>query len=167
MLLPQDLYILLKLCCLKSEWTFQLLSDQLFVSKSQISAGLRRAEESGLFSEYRRRPVKMAVEEFIIHGVRYVYPVEQGGLINGLPTSFAASPLKAMIVADTKLLPVWPYDKGKILGYTIEPLHPAAPRAALLDSSFYELLCLVDAIRDGRARERQLAKKEIHNRLRN
>lgn len=30
----------------------------------------------------------------------------------------------------------------------------------------YELLALIDAVRDGRARERQLAKRELVNRLR-
>ncbi len=151
---------------MKSDWTFRLLSDQLFLSTSQISIGLRRADESRLFSEYRRQPNKAALKEFIIHGIQYAYPIIQGGLINGLPTSFAAPPLKALIVADNKLLPVWPYSKGEFSGYKVEPLHPAAPKAALLDNNFYELLCLVDAIREGRARERQLAKKEIHKRLR-
>jgi len=31
--------------------------------------------------------------------------------------------------------------------------------------NFYELLALVDAVRDGRARERQLAERELKKRL--
>ena len=52
------------------------------------------------------------------------------------------------------------------MGYTIEPLHNSAPKAALLDLKFYELLCLVDAIREGRVRERKIAEKQIDERLR-
>jgi len=52
------------------------------------------------------------------------------------------------------------------MGYTIEPLHNCAPKAALLDEKFYALLSLVDAIREGRIRERKIAEKEIHERIR-
>ena len=40
------------------------------------------------------------------------------------------------------------------------------PEAAKRDSYLYELLALIDAIRDGRARERKLAEKELVTRLR-
>jgi hypothetical protein len=39
------------------------------------------------------------------------------------------------------------------------------PQAALEDKRLYELLALVDALRDGRARERELAVKELTKRL--
>jgi len=51
---------------------------------------------------------------------------------------------------DCSLNRSWTFPEGNVMGYAIEPLHPAAPKAALLDNSFYELLCLVDAIREGR-----------------
>jgi hypothetical protein len=37
--------------------------------------------------------------------------------------------------------------------------------AALKDSVLYQYLALVDAIRDGRTRERKLAERELSNRL--
>jgi hypothetical protein len=37
--------------------------------------------------------------------------------------------------------------------------------AALRDDKLYELLALVDAIRDGRAREREIAARELKKRL--
>lgn len=40
------------------------------------------------------------------------------------------------------------------------------PQAALRDSHLYEFLALVDAIRDGRARERKIAERELVHRLR-
>jgi hypothetical protein len=39
------------------------------------------------------------------------------------------------------------------------------PHAALRDPALYELLALVDAIRDGRARERNLAERVLVRRL--
>ncbi len=166
MLLPQDLYILLKLCCLTDSWTFRALSEQLFLSLSQIHSGLKRAEIAGLYSSDRRTPVKAALEEFILHGVRYAYAVQPGAPVIGMPTAHAAPPLNSVIVRSGGVLPVWPFPEGEVMGYTVEPLHPAAPKAALLDTRFYELLALVDGIREGRARERKLAEKEIHERIR-
>ena len=166
MLLPQDLYILLKLSCLKDSWTFRTLSEQLFLSVSQIHSGLKRAEAAGLYAARHKRPISQCVEELIVHGVRYVFAAPAGTLVLGMQTSYAAPPLNSIIVASAAPPPVWPFAEGKVMGYTIEPLHPCAPKAALLDERFYELLCLVDAIREGRARERKIAEKEIHERIR-
>jgi hypothetical protein len=79
-----------------------------------------------------------------------------------MATSFAAPPMNKLIVMGDSPIPVWPYAHGDKTGYSVEPLHTAAPKAAARDSCFYELLSLVDALREGRARERQLAKEEIH-----
>jgi len=49
---------------------------------------------------------------------------------------------------------VWPYEEGKQRGISLGPLYKTAPMAALRDKSFYELLVLADALREGRARER-------------
>lgn len=60
---------------------------------------------------------------------------------------------------------MWPYAKGTTRGYSLAPLYPTVPQAAAKDAQLYELLSLVDAIRDGRARERNLAAKELQARL--
>ena len=51
------------------------------------------------------------------------------------------------------------------LSYSYAPLHKNVPKAALSDPRLYELLVLVDALRDGQARERKLAVKELSKRL--
>jgi hypothetical protein len=51
-------------------------------------------------------------------------------------------------------------------GYALEPLFETVPLAALEDEKLYELLALVDAIREGRVRERSLATEELVKRLR-
>jgi hypothetical protein len=45
------------------------------------------------------------------------------------------------------------------------PLYKSAPKAAREDQALYELLVLIDALRGGRAREREAATAEIKNRL--
>jgi hypothetical protein len=64
-------------------------------------------------------------------------------------------------------VPVWPFEKGSERGYAFLPLYKKAPQAALKDHELYELLALVDALRDGSARERGLAKRELSARLKN
>lgn len=50
-------------------------------------------------------------------------------------------------------------------GYALSPLYRSVPKAVERDPRLYELLALVDAVRDGRARERELAVKELSRRL--
>ena len=45
------------------------------------------------------------------------------------------------------------------------PLYKSVPQAARRDSRLYELLALVDAIRSGQGRARDLAVAELHARL--
>jgi hypothetical protein len=83
-----------------------------------------------------------------------------------MPTAYAAPPLRERIADGGDPPPVWPDPHGTVRGLTLEPLHRAAPGAARRDSELYTLLILIDALRDGRARERQMAERELTARLR-
>lgn len=165
---PQDVVILLKLVALGPEpWTYQRLAVELSISQSEAHAGVRRAVAARLMSDATSggRPLLPALAEFVVHGVRYAYPPERGALTAGMPTGYAAPPLNKVITQPDEPPPVWPYAEGKVRGYSLAPLYPSVPAAAARDTTLYELLALVDAIRDGRARERSLAAKEIEKRL--
>jgi len=84
----------------------------------------------------------------------------------GVATSYAAEPLKSEIASSNDLPPVWPWPDGETRGVSLEPLYKSVPHAALRDPVLYQLLALVDAIRDGRARERNLAERDLVHRLR-
>jgi hypothetical protein len=114
---------------------------------------------------HRKIPVKRNLLEFLIHGVKYAYPPNRGGLTRGLATSYAARPLKALITQPDEPPPVWPDPEGPVRGYEFSPLYSSVPHACKVDSKLYELLALIDAIRDGRTRERKLAIKEIQARI--
>jgi len=166
---PQDVVVLLKLVVLgRAEWTYQRLSVELSLSQSEVHAAVRRAVVAHLMSDAKAasgQPIRPALLEFLIHGVRYAYPPEHGALTRGMPTGYAAPPLNKVIVDSSDPPPVWPYAEGTVRGYALSPLYPTVPAAAARDPKLYELLALVDAVRDGRARERTLAAKELELRL--
>ncbi|MGB2626077.1 MAG: hypothetical protein WAK20_04775 [Candidatus Acidiferrum sp.] len=101
----------------------------------------------------------------MLHGLKYSFPPERGEITRGMPTGYAAEPLKSRINAGSEPPPVWPTAEGKTRGYSFEPLYKTVPKAALKDNYLYEMLALIDAIRDGRARERQIAEVELKLRL--
>jgi hypothetical protein len=142
------------------------VAGELALSPSQVHASLKRLERSRLIDAQTGRPPLKAVEEFLIHGVKYAFPVQRGEATRGVPTAHAALPLKDRIAENGDLPPVWPDAEGEVRGVTLEPLHKAAPKAARKDPVLHELLALIDALRDGRVRERQLAEKELSTRLR-
>lgn len=166
---PQDLLVVLKLWSGRDEnWTYPTLSTALGMSMSEVHGAVRRAALSGLLPEAKAsaRPVAAALREFLVHGAKYAFPAERGGMSRGFPTANAAPPLDEFITATTEPPPVWPHPQGKVRGATFMPLYSAATNAALADRVLYELLALLDAIRGGNARERNLAQKELETRLR-
>jgi len=52
-----------------------------------------------------------------------------------------------------------------VRGISFLPLHRSVPEAAMRDPKLYEMLALLDAIRDGRAREREIAVRELTKRI--
>lgn len=166
-LLPQDVLVLLKLVSHGGQRpAMAQIGSTLDLSASQVHASLRRLERSRLITPATSEPIAAAVEEFLVHGVKYVFPAVRGEATRGLPTAHAAAPLDELIAAGGDPPPVWPDPEGRVRGLTLEPLHRAAPAAARRDARLYELLALVDALRGGRARERQLATRELAARLR-
>lgn len=140
----------------------------LAVSSSEIHGALKRLAQSRLVTsdEGGNRPLLEAVEEFLVHGVKYAFPARRGEVTRGVPTSYAAVPLNKDVIAGSELPPVWPFPRGEQRGISFEPLYKTVPVAALRDKRLYELLALIDALRDGRARERKLAETELISRIR-
>src|SRR5690242_17392819 len=137
------------------------------MSPSQLHSAIKRALKSHLAVRDKDEivPHLRNLEEFLIHGVKYVFVPEQGELTRGMPTSHAAPPMNKRIAASSEPPPVWPDPKGNARGIAFSPLYNLAPNAAQSDTKLYELLVLVDAIRGGRAREREIAIRELKSRL--
>jgi hypothetical protein len=58
-------------------------------------------------------------------------------------------------------IPVWPDAAGEARGESFLPLYPSAPAASRADPKLYQCLSLIDALRGGRARERNLATEHL------
>lgn len=135
------------------------------MNASEIHSAIQRLETSWLVhcSEMNEKPNLSALEEFLIHGVKYAFPAERGGMTRGMPTSYASEPLCRLIKASTEPVPVWADPGGTTRGVALAPFYKTVPEAAKLDSLLYKRLALIDAIRDRRARERNPAEKELKN----
>ena len=168
MLKPQDIVVVLKIVALDGEpWSYSQLALELGMSTSESHAAVKRAIAAGLLndSEQSVQPNRNAIAELLEHGVRYVFFAQRGELTRGIPTAHAAAPLSKHILQNNEPPPVWADAEGTTRGYALAPLYKSVPYAAKRDIKLYALLALVDAVRDGRARERNLAIKEIRKRL--
>lgn len=165
---PQDLVVLLKMSCHRDRaFTYAQLAGELGLSASEAHASLRRANVARLTyeSEEGIQIHRTAFSEFVRSGARYCFPPTMGSTTRGLPTSYAAPPLRELIVQPDELPPVWPFAEGPVRGIALYPLYRTAPAAAVRDSALYERLALFDALRAGAARERDLAQKLLAERL--
>lgn len=161
---PLDLVILLKIVAYDEERWYQTeMAESLGISQSEVSKSLVRLKFSGLLDQSGKRVMKSALFELLYYGIRYVFPQRPGPVVRGVPTAHSASPLNQEIQSSEDY--VWPSGHGKHRGHSIVPLYPTVPEAVGKDPILYELLALVDALRVGRARERELAKKELKHRL--
>ena len=163
----QDILVMLKLLGAEGgPWSFSSLAHDLGMSPSEVHGAVKRCEKAGLYSPGSKGPRKAALLEFLIHGLRYVFPASLGPPVQGLPTSYAAPPLSAQLRFDPAEIPVMPLLRGPARGPEIAPIYRSAPLAASRDEALYQCLALVDALRSGQARERNLAAVELGNRLR-
>lgn len=167
---PQDVVVVLKLLGYQGDKpTYAQMGKELALSASEVHASVQRAAHARLIITREPGtvgvPNKSAVLEFLLHGVKYAFPPERGEIARGIPTSYAAEPLNKKVAAGNEPPPVWPSPDGTARGYSLKPLYKTAPHAAKADKKLYEMLALVDAIRDGRTRDRMIAEQELRNRL--
>ncbi len=167
---PQDVLVALKLAVLPEDArpTYASLAASLGMSASEVHAAVKRAKAARLVFDWedKIKGNKLALLEFAIHGIKYAFPAERGGMSLGIPTAYAAPPLSSEIVPDKDPPPVWPSANGSIRGISLQPLAKHAPEASQRDPKLYKLLTLIDAMRMGTARERELAAKHLTDSLR-
>ena len=136
------------------------------MSEAEISESLRRSEYAGLIADKSTKKVNQkAFLEFLIYGIKYVFPTHPGAMVRGVPTAHSALPMKDKIVSDEIF--VWEHSQGTVRGQAIEPLYQTVPKIVEEDPKLYELLALVDCIRTGNSRINSLAEKELAKRVLN
>ena len=171
MLKPQDCMILLKLLANPNmHWSQRELSKALSISLSEINAGIKRLIDAGLLRRAEPSdliPIIAAAEEFLVNGLKYLFPGKLGEYTRGVPTGIGAPLFHDKIASGNDPIPVWPDAQGKQRGVALAPIHPSVPKALrdYPDENFYQWLVLVDTIRSGRARERNIATQLLKEKL--
>lgn len=151
-------------------FSVRALGDATGISKSEVSAALRRCIHAGLARvdpETGRPGVNTyGLSEFLLHGIKYVFPVKPGRRVRGVPTAHSAPVWVGKLLSTGGQVFVWADPEGEAVGEHIEPLFRSVPAAARRDPVLYGLLALVDSVRVGRAREAGLAKQWLKEYLR-
>ncbi len=163
---PQDIVVLLKIITYGDElWLQKPMAEALHISQSEISKSLMRLKYMALLDYTGKKVFKSALIDFLQYGIRHVFPQQPGPIVRGIATSHSAQPLNQIIQSTENY--VWPYAKGTMKGQSIIPLYPSVVEAVQKDDKLYELLALIDALRVGKAREREIALTELKVRILN
>lgn len=145
----------------ESLYTVRALEKTTGIGKTQIADSIKRCIDIGLAKKDRKynvpRTNRKSLLEFIIYGIKYVFPVRMGELTRGIATSFSAPVLNEKLFSSGDLIAVWPDETAKNKGLKVIPLFHTVPYAVRQDDSLYAMLALVDAIRLGNPREASLA----------
>ncbi len=141
------------------------LAKKLRMSRSEVYQSLKRTQICNLFDPLTQKPRRPALVELLIHGLQYVFPARPGPMSEGVVTAHSAPPLSQRIISSSEDKYVWPIKGGGDQGRMITPLARSVPEIALAFPEMHQLLALVDALRVGRAREKEIAKQELSDRI--
>ena len=148
--------------------SYAALAAELGLTASETHAAVQRSVVANLAqkrTDGRAFVISGALLRFVQYGARYCFPASQGGVSRGVPTGYAAAPLKDQIRQGNDPPPVWPSQQGTVRGIELVPFYPSVPEAAVRNPDLGELLALFDAVRAGNAREQVLAMALLEERL--
>lgn len=155
---PHDVAVALQLA-LEPGMTYPALSRTLGLSVGETHNAVRRLIAARLVRRAERAVNPGALFEFLTGGVPYAFAAEPGPATRGVPTAHSAPPLAREF--DPADAVVWPSADGTARGASLKPLWPGAPALSTTQPKLYRLLAAVDALRIGRARERQRVRKYL------
>lgn len=149
MIKPQDVVLLVRLFHRQGVITQGQLAQALFISVSEINAGLRRLGQSHLISLQNGCWVVHPEHftEFLIRALPYIFPAERGEPTTGLRVKpdFA---LSSDWIIEKDMQPVWPHEASSDQGFMLKPLYPTVPKACLQDTGLYQWMAVLDTLRD-------------------
>lgn len=161
---PQDVVVLLKVIALNNDnWQQIPLAHSLKMSQSEVSQSVARSKYAGLLDDNGKKVMRQALYDFLQYGLAVVFPAKPGAVVRGIPTAHSTAPLNKEISSGEDY--VWPFANGNLRGHGITPLYATVPQAALDDEQLHALLALADALRVGKAREKNMAIQELKKRI--
>ena len=140
-------------------WTYQSMAAVLGLSPSQIHGAVGRLLLSGLLNGkgLKGKVNRGALGPFIIHGARYVFPPVLGKVTRGMPTGASSGLFEPGLLVPSEEKLVWADARGDMRGMSLAPIHPSVPDACLRDPDLHRAMVYFDALRTGKAREREAA----------
>ena len=139
------------------------MAAMLGVGKATAHASVARLLRSGLAHAVGQSGVAAALGpagEFLQYGAAYAFPAVTVPRARGIRTGFAAPGNEGLNALDVFPM-VWPSRLGNAFGMGVTPLVPRAPDVSFRDPALYRLLALVDVLRLGDARAREVARAAV------
>lgn len=159
---PLDIAVLLKIIAFEDkDWLGKDIANELIISKSAVCDSLARSAYAGLLAMDKRTVNRKALYEFLVNGLKYVFPIQAGTVAIGLPTASVAPILRDYFPLEEVY--VWPDLSGEHRGLLLEPLYPGAAKASKSDPILYDLLALCDVFRIGKPKEIKKASELLWN----
>lgn len=148
---------------IEEPYSLRSLEAATGISRSEISAALRRCSSIGLLRPAGKSGLPKvntrSLLDFIVYGLKYVFPAHVGALGRGIPTGASAPVLAGQLLSAGDQVFVWEDPLGSTKGQCVEPLFKTVPFAVRKDSYLYAMLALIDSIRLGRERESAISRK--------
>lgn len=110
-----DVMVLVRLAAKPQAWTFRSLGEALEMDPAALHRAVARLSAAKLLDD-DRQVNRSNLEEFLIHAIRYVVPVDLGPEGRGIPTAWGAEPLCALVAVGDEPAPVWSDANGQSRG---------------------------------------------------
>jgi DNA-binding MarR family transcriptional regulator len=164
MVSPSDIYVLSgALADAGKAPTLRELARKLQVDHTLVHRVLKRAAAAGLYNADSHQVNRANFEELMSHAARFIAPAPMGELTRGVPAAWAAEPICQLLrQSGEDPPPVWPDADGPVRGQALEPLHAAAVKASEQSRELASLLAIIDSLRAGDLRVREVAAAELH-----
>ena len=158
---PQDVVVLLKkISPAGYQMNGKQLAKSLGISPSEVSEAMNRNHVAGLVDKEKKNINTLALKEFVVNGLKYCFPAELGPVVRGVPTASSCEPFSRLVAQGSDVF-VWTSPVGTVRGQEVSSLYGTVPEAALKDNDFHILMAIVDVLRIGRAREKEMAISEL------
>lgn len=155
---PLDVVILARIATQEGSWRMKDIARDLKISASEVSESLHRSSVVGLLSQDKRRINFAAFMEFLTHGLKYTFPITLGESCCGMRVSH---PAIAKAEGMAGMIYVWTFEKGDVMGQSIEPLHRNVPAVCEEDPKFCKVMILIEFLRMGNPKYFVLALREL------
>lgn len=160
----RDIVVLAHLASAPGGRTVRHLAEELEMPSASVHRSLKTLQEAGLYFHERGVIARKSAHELLAIGMKYMFPPRILGEGRGVPTAWSASPIDEQFIGANSTY-VWPHLESKSIGLRVTPLDPRVPELALANPALGELLALIDVVRIGGVRERQVASELIATRV--